>query len=250
MSQPYDPGYGGGQPQPWGAPGQQPPGGQPGQPGLPAQQGGGYPPPQGGYPQQGGYPPQQGGYAPPPGYPPQYQQQPPGYPPQHQAYGQPPWQPTAPGRKGSPLGIGVAIAGALMALGTLLPWISVKLQLSTSNIAGTPLPGSDISRSLAGIKASEGKIVMLCALVAIGIGIAATVSNGKLGIIAAAPAVVAILVIFKVFADKASYDDKLPNLGGQSSVHVSLQAGIIISLIMAVAIIALGLISTLVSRSK
>jgi hypothetical protein len=137
-----------------------------------------------------------------------------------------------------------------MAVGTFLPWISVKLQLGTSNITGTPLPGSNISRSLAGIKASEGKIVMLCALVAIALGILATVSNGKLGLIAAAPAVIAMLVIFKVFADKANYDNKIPNLGVQSSVHVSLQAGIFLSLIMAIAVIALGLITTLVSRSK
>jgi len=243
MSQPNDPGYGGGQ-QPWGPP----PGG-----GPPGQQGG-YPQP-GGYQQPGGYAPQQGGYGPPqqgpppPGYPQPYQQQP-GYP-QQQGYGQPPWQPAGSGgRKGSPLGIGVAVAGALMALGTLLPWISVKLQLGTSSLYGTPLSSSPISRSLAGIKAGEGKIVMLCAVVAIGLGIAATVNNGKLGLIAALPAVIAIGTILKVFGDKANYDDKLPSLGTGSSVDVSLQAGIYISLIMAIAIIGLGIISAVTSRSK
>jgi hypothetical protein len=243
MNQPYDPRHGGGQ-QAWGAPGQQPPGGQPEQ--------------QGGYPQQGGYgptPPQQGGYGPTPpqqGYPQQYQQQP-GYPPQ-QGYGQPgqpQWQPAGTsGRKGSPLGIGVAVAGALMALGTLLPWISVKLQLGSSSLTGTPLSTTPISRSLAGIKAGEGKIVMLCALVAIGLGIAAMVSNGKLALIAALPGVIAIGTILKVFGDKASYDDKLPSLGTGSSVEVSLKAGIYLSLIMAVAIIVLGIISAVTSRSK
>jgi len=243
MSQPYDPGHGGGQ-QPWGAP-----------------QGGGPPGQQGGYPQQGGYqrggyPPQQGGYGPPqqgpppPGYPQPYQQQP-GYP-QQQGYGQPSWQPAATGgRKGSPLGIGVAIAGALMALGTLLPWISVKLQLGTSNIDGTPLSSSPISRSLAGIKAGEGKIVMLCAVVAIGIGIAAMVANAKVGLAALAPGIIAILVILKVFGDKAKYDSGStgylpPSM--KTSVHVSLQAGIYISLIMAVAVIGLGIISAVTSR--
>jgi hypothetical protein len=241
MSQPYDPGYGGGQ-QPWGAPSQQPPGGHPGQ--------------QGGYPQQqGGYPPPQGGYGPNPpqqAYPQQHQQQP-GYPGQ-QGYGQPPWQPAGTsGRKGSPLGIGVAIAGALMAVGTFLPWLSVKVQLGTSSIDGTPLSSSPISRSLAGMKAGEGKIVMLCALVAIGLGIAAMVSNGKLGLIAALPAVIAIGTILKVFGDKAKYDEGpasyLPS-AVRSSVHVSLQAGIFMSLIMAIALIGLGVISAVTSRSK
>lgn len=234
MSQPYDPRYGGGQ-QPWGAPGQQAPGGYP-QQGY--QQPGGYPPP------QGGYPPQQQGYPPP-------YQQPPGYPPQP-GFGPPPWQPAGSHRKGSPLGI--AIAAAIMAIGTLLPWIAVKVQLSSSNLYGTPLSSSGFSRSLAGIKAAEGKIVMFCAVVAIVLGILAMVSNGKLGLIAGLPAIIAILTILKVFGDKAKYDggggtDTLPP-ALRSSVHVSLQAGIFISLIMAVAIIGLGVISAVTSKPR
>lgn len=160
------------------------------------------------------------------------------------------WQPPASGRKGSPLGIGVAIAGVLMAIGTFLPWISVKLSLGTSNIDGTPLSTSNISRSLAGIKAAEGKIVILCAVVAIGLGIVAMTTNAKLGFAAAAPALIAIITMLKVFGDKASYDSKMPNLGNGSSVDVSLSAGIYISLIMAVAVIALGVISGVTGRSK
>ncbi|MDN3353462.1 hypothetical protein [Actinomadura sp. DC4] len=249
MSQPNDPGYGGGQ-QPWGAP----PGGYPGQ------QGGN--PQQGGYQQQGGYPPPQGGYSPNPpqqAYPQPYQQQQPGGYPGQPGYGQPgygqpgqqPWQAAGTGgRKGSPLGIGVAIAGALMAVGTLLPWISVKLQLGTSSLTGTPLSSSPISRSLAGIKAGEGKIVMFCAIVAIGLGIAAMVNNAKLGLIAILPAVIAIGTILKVFGDKAKYDSNLPSLGTGSSVEVSLKAGIYLSLIMAIAVIVLGVIGAVTSRSK
>jgi hypothetical protein len=247
MSQPYDPGYGGGQQQPWGPPGQQPSGGYPGQ-----QQGGH--PQQGGYQQPGGHPPQQGGYTPNPGppqqgYPPQYQQQP-GYPPQQPGYAPPGYQPGGSGRKGSPLGIGVAIAGVLMAIGTFLPWVSVKLSLGTSSIYGTPLTSSNLSRSVAGIKAGEGKIVMVCALAAIGLGIAAMVANAKLGFAAAGPGLIAILVILKVFADKANYDNKFPSLGSGSSVSVSLGAGLYISLIMAVAAIALGVIAGVTGRSK
>jgi hypothetical protein len=137
-----------------------------------------------------------------------------------------------------------------MAIGTLLPWISVKLRLGTSSLYGTPLSTGNISRSLAGIKAGEGKIVMLCALVTIGLGIAAMVSNGKLGLIAALPAIISIGVILKVFGDKASYDDQLPSLGAGSGVDVSLKAGIYVSLIMAVAVIGLGVISAVTSRSK
>jgi hypothetical protein len=245
MSQPYDPGYGGGQPQPWGAPGQQSPGGYPGQQG-------GYPPQQG-YPQQGGYPPQQGGYSPSPappqqGYPPQYSQQP-AYP-QQPGYGPPPWQPGGAAKKGSPLGIGVAIAAALMALGTLLPWISVKLNLGTSNLYGTPLSSTNISRSVSGIKAAEGKIVMLCALVAIGLGIAAMASNGKLGLLAGIPAIISILVLLKVLGDKASYDSKVPTFGTGSSVDVNLSAGFWLTGLMAVAVIGLGVICAATSRSR
>jgi hypothetical protein len=230
MSQPYGPGQGGGQ-QSWGAPGQQPPGGYPGQPG-------GYPP-QGGQPQHGGYPPQQG-------YPPQYPpQQQPGY------GGGPGWQqPPGSGRKGSPLGIGVAVAGVLMAIGTFLPWVSVKLSLGTSNLSGTPLSTSNFSRSLAGVKAAEGKIVILCALVAIGLGIAAMVADARLGFAAAAPALIAVITILKVFGDKAGYDSKMPTFGTGSSVNVSLSAGIYLSLIMAVAVIALGVVAGLTGRSK
>jgi hypothetical protein len=228
MSQPYGPGQGGGQ-QPWGTPGQPPPGGYPGQPG-------GYPPQQGGQQQYGGYPPPQQGY------PPQYQQQP-GY------GGAPGWQqPPAPGRKGSPLGIGVAIAGALMAIGTFLPWVSVKLSLGSSNLSGTPLSSSNFSRSLAGIKAAEGKITILCALVAIGLGVAAMVANAKLGFAAAAPALIAILTMLKVFGDKASYDSKMPTFGTGSSVDVSLSAGIYLSLIMAVAVLGLGIVAGVTGR--
>jgi hypothetical protein len=144
----------------------------------------------------------------------------------------------------------VAIAAALMALGTLLPWVSVKLQLGTTNIEGTPLSGSNISRSVSGIKAAEGKIVMLCAVVAIGLGIAAMASNGKLGIAAAAPAAVAGLVILKVFGDKASYDNKFPTLGSGSSIDVSLSAGIYLSLLMAFAVIGLGIICAVSSKSR
>lgn len=235
MSQPYDPRYGGGQ-QPWGAPGQQAPGGYP-QQGY--QQPGGYPPP------QGGYPPQQQGYPPP-------YQQPPGYPPQP-GFGPPSWQPPGSRRKGSPLGIGIAIAGVIMAIGTLLPWIAVKVQFSSSNLYGTPLSSSNFSRSLAGIKAAEGKIVMFCAVVAIVLGIVAMVSNGKLGLLAGVPAIIAILTILKVFGDKAKYDGgagagSLPP-ALRSSVQVSLQAGIFISLIMAVAVIGLGVISAVTSKS-
>jgi hypothetical protein len=252
MSQPYDPGYGGGPQQPWGTPGQQPPGGYPGQQdGYPQQSG--YPQ-QGGHPQPGGYPQQPGAYTPAPappqhGYPPQYPQ-PQGPPPQ--GYGAPPaWQAASSPRKGSPAGIGVAIAGALMALGTLLPWVSVKLQFGSTNLYGTALPTSNISRSIAGIRSGEGKIVLLCALAAIVLGIVAMVNNAKLGLIAAAPAVIAILVILKVFADKASYDDKVPSLGsGSSGVHVSLSAGIYLSLIMAIAVIGLGVICAVTSRSR
>jgi hypothetical protein len=249
MSQPYDPGPGGGQQQPWGPPGQQPPGGYPGQQGGYPQHGGqqqpgGYPPQQG--PQQGGHPPQQG-------YPPQYQQQP-GYPQQQPGYGAPgapAWRPPGSGgRKGSPLGIGVAIAGVLMAVGTFLPWVSVKLSLGTSNIDGTPLSDSNFSRSLAGIKAAEGKIVILCAIIAIGLGVAAMAANAKLGFAAAAPALIAIITILKVFGDKASYDSKMPNLGGGSHVDVSLSAGIYVSLIMAIAVIALGVVAGVTGRSK
>jgi hypothetical protein len=236
MSQPYDPRYGGGQ-QPWGAPGQQAPGGYP-QQGY--QQPGGYPPPQGGYPyQQQGHPPQ---YRQPPGHPPQ-----PGFVP-------PPWQPAGSRRKGSPLGIGIAIAAAIMAIGTLLPWIAVQVQFSSSNLYGTPLSGSDFNRSLAGIKAAEGKIVMFCAVVAIVLGIVTMVSNGKLGLLAGLPAVIAILVILKVFGDKAKYDGGAgagslpPSL--RSSVQVSLQAGIFISLLMAIAVIGLGVISAVTSKSR
>jgi hypothetical protein len=143
----------------------------------------------------------------------------------------------------------VAVAGLLMAIGTFLPWVSVKLQLGTSNIYGTPLSSSNISRSLAGIKSGEGKIVVLCAVVAIGLGIAAMASNGKLGLIAIAPAVIGILVVFKVFADKASYDDKMPT-GTGSSVNVSLSAGIYVSLVAAIAVIALGVIAGVTSKSS
>jgi hypothetical protein len=152
--------------------------------------------------------------------------------------------------KGSPLGIGVAVAGVLMAIGTFLPWVSVKLQLGSSNIYGTPLSSSNISRSLAGIKAGEGKIVLLCAVVAIGLGIVAMVNNAKLGLIAIAPAVIGILVMLKVFADKASYDDKMPSLPGTgSSMHVSLSAGIYVSLIAAIAVIGLGVIGAVTTKS-
>jgi hypothetical protein len=104
-------------------------------------------------------------------------------------------------------------------------------------------------RSLAGIKAGEGKIVLLCAVVAIGLGIVAMVNNAKLGLIAIAPAVIGILVMLKVFADKASYDDKMPSLGTGSSVNVSLSAGIYVSLIAAIAVIALGVIGAVTSKS-
>jgi hypothetical protein len=136
-----------------------------------------------------------------------------------------------------------------MAIGTFLPWVSVKLQLGTSSIYGTPLSSSNISRSLAGIKAGEGKIVLLCAVVAIGLGIVAMVNNAKLGLIAIAPAVIGILVMLKVFADKASYDDTMPSLGTGSSVNVSLSAGIYVSLIAAIAVIALGVIGAVTSKS-
>jgi hypothetical protein len=126
----------------------------------------------------------------------------------------------------------------------------VRLELNSSSLYGTPLSSSPITRSLAGIKAGEGKIVMLCALVAIGLGIAATVSNGKLGLIAVLPAVIAIGTILKVFGDKASYDDKLPSLGTGSSMDVSLKAGIYLSLIMAFAVVILGIVSAVTSRSK
>jgi hypothetical protein len=120
MTQPYDSGYSGGPQQPWGTPGQQSPSGYSGQQS-------GYPQ-QGAQPQQGGYPPQQNGYgtgpaSPQQGYAPQHQQQQ-SYPSQ-QGYGTPPSRHSAPsGRKGgSPAGIGIAIAGVLMAVGTFLPWI-------------------------------------------------------------------------------------------------------------------------------
>jgi hypothetical protein len=95
---------------------------------------------------------------------------------------------------------------------------------------------------------------MLCAVVAIGIGIATMVANAKVGLAALAPGIIAILVILKVFGDKAKYDSGpsssyLPP-ALKSSVHVSLQAGIYISLIMAVAVIGLGIISAVTSRSK
>jgi hypothetical protein len=230
MSQPYGPGYGGGQQQ-WGAPGQQPPGGPPGQ--------------QGGYPQQGGQ--QQGGYGPPPGgYPPQQ-----GYPPQPGYGGAPGWQPAAPARKGSPLGIGVIIAGVLMAIGTFLPWISVKLNLGTSNLSGTPLSTTNFSRSLAGIKGGEGKIVLFCAVVAIGLGVAAMVNNAKIAFAAALPGLAAILTILKVFGDKAKYDSDIPTFGTGSGVQVSLSAGIYLSLIMAIAVIGIGVIAGVIgSRAK
>lgn len=236
MSQPYDPRYGGGQ-QPWGAPGQQAPGGYPQQ----GYQQPGHPPPP-----QGGYPPQQQGYPPP-------YQQPPAYPPQP-GFGPPPWQPARPRRRGSPLGIGIAIAGVLMAVGTLLPWLTVRVRFSSSDLYGTPLSGNDFSRSLAGIRAAEGKIVMVCAVVAIIIGIVAMVSNGRLGLLAGLPAIIAILTILKVFGDKAKYDagagaGNLPP-ALRSSVDVSLQAGIFLSLFMAVAVIGLGVISAVTSRSR
>jgi hypothetical protein len=144
----------------------------------------------------------------------------------------------------------VAITGALMALGTLLPWISVKLQLGTTNIDGTPLSTSNINRSVAGVKAAEGKIVLLCAISAIGIGIAAMAANGKMGLLAAAPAGIALLAILKVFGDKASYDSKFPNLGNGSSVDVSLSGGIYLSLVMAIAVIGLGIICAAASKSR
>jgi hypothetical protein len=56
--------------------------------------------------------------------------------------------------------------------------------------------------------------------------------------------------VFKVFADKASYDNKMPNLGSGSSVNVSLSAGIYVSLVAAIAVIALGVISAVTSRSR
>jgi hypothetical protein len=42
----------------------------------------------------------------------------------------------------------------------------------------------------------------------------------------------------------------LPSLGTGSSVDVSLKAGIYLSLIMAIAVIALGIISAVTARSK
>jgi hypothetical protein len=86
-------------------------------------------------------------------------------------------------------------------------------------------------------------------VVAIGLGIVAMVNNAKLGLIAIAPAVIGILVMLKVFADKASYDDTMPSLGTGSSVNVSLSAGIYVSLIAAIAVIALGVIGAVTSKS-
>ena len=93
-------------------------------------------------------------------------------------------------------------------------------------------------------------VVLLCALIAIGLGIAAMAANGKLGLAAAAPAIISALVIFKVFGDKASYDDKVPTFGSGSSLDVSLSGGIYLSLIMAVAVIGLGVICAATSRSR
>ncbi|GLY90019.1 hypothetical protein [Actinoallomurus iriomotensis] len=189
--------------------------------------------PQWGAPQQG-YPPP---YGPPPG------------PPQP-GFGPPPWQPTTPRRTGSPLGIGIAIAGALMAIGTLLPWISVKLQLGSPD--DTPLSHA-FSRSLSGISSTEGKIVMLCALVVIVFGVVAMANNGRLGLLADVPAVIAIVVILKVFGDKANYDSEagkgLPAVL-RANMDVSLLAGIYISLTMAVAVLCLSGVAFATSKAR
>jgi hypothetical protein len=217
MNQPYDPRFGGGQ-QPWGAP----------PPQTPGEYGG--PPPQGGHSPQD-YPPP---YGPPPGQPPQ-----------------PDFGPSAPGRKGSPLGIGIAAAGALMALGTLLPWISLKLRISAS--PGMPLGNDSFTRGLTGINAVEGKIVMVCAVAVIVAGIVVMTANGRLGPIADLPAVVAIVVIFKVFGDKANFDGEagrgLPS-ALRSNLDVSLQTGIYLSLAGAVAVLFLSGIAFATSVRK
>lgn len=216
MNQPYDPRDGGGQ-QPWGAPPQQPPGGY-----------GGHPPPrQQGYPSPYGAPPQPGS-------------------------GAPSWPPATPGRKGSPLGIGVAVAGLLMAIGTLLPWISLKLQIRSAT-PGTPLRNDSFARDLTGIRAAEGKIVIACAVAVIVVGVVTMAANGRLGLIADLPAVIAIVVIFKVFGDKANFQGEAirglpPAL--RSSMHVSLQAGIYLSLAGAIAVLCLSGVAFATSRLR
>lgn len=139
-----------------------------------------------------------------------------------------------------------------MAVGALLPWISVKLTIGASSLSETPLSNTYVSHNVAGIKGSEGKIVLLCGLAAVIIGIAAMAANGKLGIAAAAPAIIGILVIFKVFGDKASYDDKLSSLpsASRTSIDVSFMGGIYVSLIMAIAVIGLGVICAVTSKSR
>ncbi len=137
-----------------------------------------------------------------------------------------------------------------MAIGAFLPWVTVKLNFGSLNLTGTPIGGSNISRSMAGVKAGEGKIVLVCALVAIGLGIAAMFVNGKLGFLAGVPGLIAVIVVLKVFGDKAKYDHDVPSLGSGSAVHVSLSVGIYVTLVMAFAVIALGVVCGLASRSK
>jgi hypothetical protein len=187
--------------------------------------------------------------APQQGYPPPYG--PPPGPPQP-GFGPPPWQPTTPRRRGSPLSIGIAIAGALMAIGTLLPWISVKLQLSSSD-SDTPLSNDYFSRSISGIKAAEGKIVLLCALLVIVAGIVAMVKDGRLGLLADLPAVIAIVVILKVFGDKAKFNtDAGKDLPAILRAHmdVSLLGGIYVSLITAIAVLCLSGVAFALSRTR
>lgn len=137
-----------------------------------------------------------------------------------------------------------------MAISTLLPWVSVKLRLGPSN-SDTPLSSASFSRSLKGISVAEGKIVLVCALAAIVVGVLTMVNNGRLALLADLPAVIAIVVILKVFGDKAKYQTEagegLPAVI-QNNMDVSLSGGIYLSLVMATAILCLSSLGFALSR--
>jgi hypothetical protein len=271
MSTPHDPGYGGDPQQPWGHgqpgqghPGQQYPGqggpgqpypgqGQPGQP-YPGQGQPGQPYPGQQYPDQGqpgqpypdqGYPGQGHPAQPYPGQP--YPGQQPGaYPGYQQPY--PPQGYGGPVSKGSPFGIGTAVVGALMAIGVFLPWVSVRVNLS---VFGNSIPGTDFNQSVSGIRSWEGRTVLACGVIAIGLGIVATVKSRRLGLLAAIPGAVAVGVLVKVLVNKADYDSKVPAATGiRGSVDISLSAGFWISLLMAVLVIVAGLVTAATGRRQ